>query len=201
MQAMQHFENNTIVKSNRYQVSLPFSETPPPVKNNYVQALRCLESSEQRRAKNGSLDKAYKKAMNEYFDNGHAHVVPPWEATKSTDVFYLPHSSVINESLILKSVRIVFNASAIFQGSSLYEFTLVGPKLQKYIVDILTKVRSKPIVVAGDISKMFLQIKIAPKDQDYVRFIWREDPTQSVQICRFSSLVFGLASLPFWQMP
>ncbi|XP_059094593.1 uncharacterized protein LOC131889495 [Tigriopus californicus] len=135
--------------------------------------------------------------MNEYFEKGYAHLVPSEEVKKPKEVFYLPHSAVIREESLSTSVRIVFNASAVYKGASLNESTLVGPKLQKDILDILIKMRSKPVVIAGDISKMFLQIQLASTDRDYVRFLWRKDKSQAVQVCRFSSLVFGLACSPY----
>ncbi|XP_059083458.1 uncharacterized protein LOC131880779 [Tigriopus californicus] len=197
LQAVQHFQQNTKLEGKRYEVSLPFSEPTPPIENNFIQALNCLEALERRWSRDAEFAAAYKNAMEEYFERGYAHVLANDELEKNQGVFYLPHSAVKREESTSTKMRIVFNASAVYKGSSLNQFTLTGPKLQKDILDILLKMRTKRIVVAGDISKMFLQIKITDNDRNYVRFLWRDQRTERLTVCQFSSLVFGLSCSPF----
>ena len=60
--------------------------------------------------------------------------------------------------------RIVFDASAKFQGTSLNE-ELTGPKLQNGLFDVLPRLRRFPVAVVCDVSAMDLQIRIAIEDR------------------------------------
>ena len=55
-------------------------------------------------------------------------------------------------------VRIVFDASATYQGRSLNTETLPGPKLQSNISDILVRFRKELVALAGDVSQMCHQV-------------------------------------------
>ncbi|XP_059080085.1 uncharacterized protein LOC131878188 [Tigriopus californicus] len=196
-QAVKHFESNTIIHNGRYEVSLLFKVNPPALNNNFPQALKCFEALQRRWKRNPSFSTAYHQAMQEYFDKGFAHIVPPHEVNTGNHVFYLPHSAVIRKEAVTTEVRIVFNGSAKFKDTSLNQQLLIGPKLQKNIVDILLRMRTSPIVLAGDVSKMFLQINLSPNDQDVVRFLCENPKSGEVQICKFSTLVFGLTCSPY----
>ncbi|XP_059091073.1 uncharacterized protein LOC131886690 [Tigriopus californicus] len=92
--AVEHFEKSTQLKNKRYEVSLPFRERVLKVENNYMQALRCLETLERRWERNQEFASAYKEVMNEYFEKGYAHIVPSEEVRKPKEVFYLPHTAI-----------------------------------------------------------------------------------------------------------
>ena len=44
--------------------------------------------------------------------------------------------------------------------------------LQTMILDILLRIRIKPVILAGDIRQAFLQIVIRETERDALRFIW-----------------------------
>ena len=69
--------------------------------------------------------------------------------------------------------RIVFDASAKFQGKSLNEEPHAGPKLQNGLFDVLLRFRPFPVAVACDVSEMYLQIRIPIEDRSKFRFLWR----------------------------
>lgn len=50
----------------------------------------------------------------------------------------------------------------------------------------------------ADVDKMYLQIKLAPKDQDVHQYLWRDLRTDEVpKVYRMRSLTFGVNSSPF----
>ncbi len=56
----------------------------------------------------------------------------------------------------------------------------------------------KPIALAGDIKKAFLQVRIRSEDRDALRFHWVKDiQTEEVEVLRFSRALFGLTQSPF----
>ena len=56
----------------------------------------------------------------------------------------------------------------------------------------------KPIALAGDIKKTFLQVRIQGEDRDALRFHWIKDiQTEEVDNLRFSRVIFCLTRSPF----
>ena len=68
----------------------------------------------------------------------------------------------------------VFDAAAKSDGKSLNDAVRAGPKLQRELTDVLTRFRTAPIALSGDVSEMFLQVGLSEEDRQYRRFLWRE---------------------------
>ena len=49
---------------------------------------------------------------------------------------------------------------------------LQGPDLTNKLVGVLTRFRLHPVAVMADIEAMFHQVKVQPRDQDVLRFLW-----------------------------
>ncbi|GFV81138.1 integrase catalytic domain-containing protein [Trichonephila clavipes] len=62
--------------------------------------------------------------------------------------------------------------------------------------DLLISFRSNKIAVLADVEKAFLQISLAPKDKDVVRFLI-DDGENGVQVYRFNRVLFGVNASPF----
>ncbi|GFW85729.1 uncharacterized protein TNCV_853781 [Trichonephila clavipes] len=62
--------------------------------------------------------------------------------------------------------------------------------------DLLISFRSNKIAVLADVEKAFLQISLAPKDRDVVRFLI-DDGENGVQVYRFNRILFGVNASPF----
>ena len=75
---------------------------------------------------------------------------------------YIPHKPVVRENTQSTKVRIVYEASAKAdsESPSLNECLDIGPHLQRKILDILLRVRFKPVFLAGDMKQAFLQVVI-----------------------------------------
>ncbi|GBO36029.1 hypothetical protein AVEN_120788-1 [Araneus ventricosus] len=94
-------------------------------------------------------------------------------------------------------MRIVFDASSShsFQHLSLNDCLWPGPNLNSNIFDILIKFRLNKFAFISDIEKAFLQLTLAEKDRDAVRFLSTENDT--LQVHRFNRVLFGVRSSPF----
>ena len=88
-------------------------------------------------------------------------------------IFYLPHHAV--KSPNKDKIRIVFNASATYEGSSLNDHVLQGPDLTNKLTSVLIRFREHEIAVCGDIQAMYYQIKVPTQDRDALRFLWFAD--------------------------
>ena len=70
-------------------------------------------------------------------------------------------------------IRIVFDLSARYEGTSLNDMIYSGPKLQREFFDVLLRFRFHPIAIVCDIAEMYLGIQIPEDDRAYHRFLWR----------------------------
>lgn len=92
-------------------------------------------------------------------------------------------------------MRIIFDASSQDVGElSLNNCLWPGANLNPNILDRLINFRLNKIVFIADIEKAFLQISLAEKDRDTLRFLRFED---SVQVYRFNHVLFGVNAFPF----
>ena len=58
--------------------------------------------------------------------------------------------------------------------------------------------RLKPVALAGDLKKAFIQVHIGPEDRDVLRFHWIKNKDPSViEVLRFTRALFGLVQSPF----
>ena len=128
---------------------------------------------------------------------GHAEEVPAAEETPQPH-FYLPMHAVFKDSSSTTKLRVVFDGSAVTtSGTSLNQALLVGPTIQPTLSNILLKFRSYPIALNADISKMYREVKLSPKDKDLHRFLWRASPNLPVQDYRMTRVTFGVSASPY----
>ncbi|XP_068689907.1 uncharacterized protein [Montipora foliosa] len=81
---------------------------------------------------------------------------------------------------------------------SLNDCLHAGPPLQNKLWSVLTRCRFHPVLVAGDLRRAFLQVRIRESDRDALRFHWIADKTaKEEETLRFTRVVFGLAPSPF----
>ena len=72
-----------------------------------------------------------------------------------------------------------------------------GPALQSNIVDVLLSFSLEPIALVGDISEMFLQVRLKEEDKQYHRLLWRAAPDEPVKTYEFNHVVFGVRASPY----
>ena len=84
--------------------------------------------------------------------------------------WYLPHFPNLKPNKATTKLRIVFDASAKYEGRSLNDMICSGPKLQRELFDVLLHFRCHPIAVVRDIAEMHLRIQIPEADRVYHDF-------------------------------
>ena len=178
----------------RYEVDLPFNSDAPPIGESFNQAKRRFLALEKRLQSTGHKA-AYTDYINGYKDAGHMERVPTDELDKPNhQVFYLPHHNVMKDSSTHK-LRVVFDGSAkSSSGWSLNASLLTGPTLQDNLTDILLRFRFHSIALCADVEKMYRQVGLKPSSRDYHRLLWRDQPSQPIEVWRMTRVTFGIRS-------
>ncbi|KAL4008509.1 hypothetical protein ACER0C_002361 [Sarotherodon galilaeus] len=124
-----------------------------------------LQNLKKRLMKNSSFLQDYNSFMADMISEGYAEKVPE-DNLERTDgrKWYLPHHGVLHPQK--KTLRVVFDCGAMYQGVSLNSKLLQGPDLTSTLIGVLTRFRKEPVVIAADIKAMFHQVKIPEEDRD-----------------------------------
>lgn len=180
----------------RYQVTVPWKSECPTLLNNFEMACSLLKNTEKRLLRQPLVGEDYKQIIASYLEKGYVRKVNENDK-EPQDVWYLSHFPVCNSERVTTKTRIVFDASAKFQGTSLNDQLLPGPKLQNSLFDVLLRFSCFYVAVACDVSEMYLQIRIPP-DRSKFRFLWRNlQVDRKPEVYEFEWVVFGDASAPF----
>lgn len=180
----------------RFVVQLPFRDGIPSLGDSRQSALRSFMHLERRFTKNPELHAQYAKFMNEYINLGHMSQINP-EFNEKTS-FYLPHHPVFKMASTTTKMRVVFDASRkSSSGVSLNDTLMVGPKLQRDLVDTLLRFRSHAVAFCGDLVKMYRQIRTTPASSDFQRILWRQSPTEDLRTYRLDTVTYGTSSASY----
>lgn len=96
--------------------------------------------------------------MNEYIIKGDAYRLTPEEAAQTSSItWYLPHHPVVNPHKPGK-LRIVFDAAAEFEGTSLNKNLVQEPDMTNSLIGVLLRFRQGHIGLAADVQSMFHQV-------------------------------------------
>ena len=194
------FENGIAYDGERYQVSLPWKESHPPLPDNYDLALRRLNGLLRRLRQSPGILHQYNDVIQDQIRKGIVEAVVEPRERGARQVHYLPHHAVLREDKETTKLRVVYDASAKINGPALNDCLYAGPKFGQKIMDIVMRFRVHKIAVAADIEKAFLMISVAPDDRDVLRFLWVDDvntQVPNVVVFRFTRVVFGVSSSPF----
>ena len=114
--------------------------------------------------------------------------------TKDLSQWYLPHHPAVSPHKA--KVRRVLNGAAKYKGTSLNANLLIGPDLLNNLLGVLLRFRAGRIAISADIEGMFLQVRVPKADQRCLRFLWREETSQDVEVYQYTRHVFGAKSSP-----
>lgn len=195
--SLETFKKKLSFKNGRYEVELPWKRDSDELSDNFCLAKRRLESLMRRMQNDKVLHSEYSEVLKGYLDEGIIEkVISPFVPTNNP-VFYLPHQVIIKKESLTTKLRIVFDASAHEAGQlSLNDCLFQGVNLNPNIFDLLISFRLNKIAVLSDVEKAFLQISLAPKDKDVVRFLVAGDK-EDVEVYRFNRVLFGVNASPF----
>ena len=93
---------------------------------------------------------------------------------QETACSYLPHHPISIENQPGK-IRRVTNESTVFQSKSLNSNLLKEPDLLSNLVGVILSFREQQLAISADIEQMFMQIKFAPSDRAFLRFLWNHN--------------------------
>ena len=146
-------------KNGHYQMPLPFKDRPL-LPNNRSMALTRLECLKRRFSKDPKYKEDYIKFMNEVLNRGDAEEVS--SLAQEGAKWYIPHHGVYHPKK--NKIRVVFDCSARFKGTSLNNHLLSGPDLTNSLTGVLCRFRRYPYAITCDVEKMFHQFMVCPND-------------------------------------
>lgn len=191
-----YIENTYRNQDGRYVVSFPFKESPEKLGKSYDTALSRLTHLEKRLDRNPDFKSQYISFMREYLSLGHMMEIPSQSPIVGNH--FIPHHGIIKETSSTTRLRVVFDASTkTSSGTSLNDILLVGPKLQKDIVELMCNFRIHKIVFTADIRQMYRQILMDKNSASYQHILWRESPSHPVKEYELQTVTYGTSSAPF----
>lgn len=194
---MNIMDKSVKLKEGHYCLDLPFRNDNPTMPNNRNIALQRLQNLKKKFRKDLKYQQDYAAFLNDVIDKGYAEIVPPHQLQRNdSKIWYLPHHGVYHPQK--KSLRVVFDCAADFQGVSLNSQLLQGPDLTNTLLGVLVRFREEHVALMADIQAMFHQVKVSEKDVDFLRFLWWPDGDCSKDPIEYRMLVhlFGATSSP-----
>lgn len=130
-------------------------------------------------------------------EKGYAEKVPDHELQGTTGrKWYLPDHGVMHSQK--DKIRVVYDCSAQYKGTSLNQELLKGPDLANNLVGVLTRFREGKVPLTSDIEGMFSQVVVPEEGRDFSRLLWWEDGNveRPPSEYRMRVHVFGAISSP-----
>ncbi|XP_038106476.1 uncharacterized protein LOC119766148 [Culex quinquefasciatus] len=195
--AREILEESTVRVGDRYETGLLWRAVQPQLPDSYPMAVKRMKSLERKLAKNQQLQENVAKQIEQYVTKGYAHKLTAQDVEDAVPgkVWYLPLNVVLNPKKPNK-IRLVWDAAAAVQGTSLNSALLKGPDLLTNLPVVLYHFRERPIAFGGDIAEMYHQIQIKRSDKQSQRFLYRDDPSGPPQIYVMDRATFGSTSSP-----
>lgn len=191
--ALQILEATTKRVGERYEAGLLWARDSPALPASRTMCLKRARNLQHRMQMNPVMAQQIEQLMDDYLRKGYCRDVsnvPPRAPT-----WYLPIFPVTNPNKPGK-VRLVWDAAAEANGSSLNSFLLPGPDLLTPLADVLVRFRERKVAVTADVAEMFHQIVIREKDKDAQRFLWLKSDSNEVQEFRMEVMSFGATCSP-----
>ena len=181
----------------RYTCELPIKEGHPFIPDNFTLSKVRLRKLKERLDKDEQLKKQYDEIMQDQLKKGIIEKVE--NPGISGQVTYLPHRAVVRNDKSTTKVRIVFDGSAKrVNQASLNEILHTGPALNPSIFELLLKFRIYQVVLTADMEKAYLQLEVAEKHRDLMRFLYYSNifaDNPEIIIMRFCRVIFGISHL------
>ncbi|XP_065085710.1 uncharacterized protein LOC135707754 [Ochlerotatus camptorhynchus] len=183
--------------SGRFQTGLLWKYDDINLPNSRPMAERRLNCLERRLLKSPELYDKLRQQIAEYLGKGYAHLATEQELAESDPkrTWYLPLGVVVNPKKPNK-LRVVWDAAAVVKGISLNSVLLKGPDLLTPLLAVLSRYRQKQIAVNADVMEMFHQMLIRPEDRQVLRFLFRNNPGDPIQVFVMDVAIFGTSCSP-----
>ncbi len=181
-----------------YQMPLPFRDDNIMMPSNKKQAVLRAEWLKKKLVKNEDFHEDYTTFMHDIFYKNYARKIPStFPPPKQGQVWYLPHHGIYHAKKPRK-IRVVFDCSAKFEGTSLNDKLLQGPDMTNSLIGVLTRFREEQAAFMGDIEGMFHQVRVDEEHRDFLRFLWWPDGdlTKDLEEYQMKVHLFGAISSP-----
>lgn len=125
-----------------YSIGLPLRRGDAQFPNNRCVAEQRTLNLKRKFVKNSKFYEEYKVFMASLLDKGFAVKLTPEDKAKtslSKRIWYIPHHGVYHPKK--RKLRVVFDCSASYQGTSLNDKLLQGPDLTNSLIGVLTRLR------------------------------------------------------------
>ena len=163
-------------------------------KENALPALLNFERAEARmKAGDGELWKNFKATTDDWEELQVAVEIPEDEAQ---DGYYIPTFMVVRLDKTTTQYRLIVNAAYEFNGECINDLLDSGPNLMNTLLSVLTRFRTHRYVFTGDVSKMFLMVKVTERSQKYLRIYTRRE-NGKVACLQATRHIFGLTCSPY----
>ena len=154
-------EKRTKKVDDHYEVPLPYRDGNLHLPNNKEQAIRRMQQLKKRFQKDPGFFNSYTKQIEELILKGYAKHSSSNSIKGKT--WYLLHHGVKDASKPGK-VRIVFDCSTNYGGTSLNNKLLSGPDLSTQLAGVLIRFHTEELAFMGDAEAMYYQVQV-PKEQ------------------------------------
>lgn len=184
-------EKTTRRVGENFETGLLWRTDNPEFPDSYPMAARRLVGLEKKFAKESWLGDRVREQIHDYERKGFAHKATQAEldSVDRNRLWFLPLGVVQHPRK--QKVRLIWDAKATVGSISLNSKLLKGPDLLTPLVAVLSSFRQFPVAVCGDIREMFHQIKIREQDRLSQCFLWRDRPSDDIQIFVMDVATFG----------
>ena len=190
-------ESSATLRDQHYEIELPFREHDPSFPDNREQAYQRIIGTKKRLKNRPDLHREYSDFMDRMIKKGYAERIPEHELqTNPGKAWYLVHHGVYHKEK--GKLRVVFNCSLRYRGTSLNDKLLQGPDLANDLLGILLRFRQGLVAVTGDIEQMFYQVNVPREHANFLRFLWFPNGDVNAEPIdyRLRVHVFGASSSP-----
>ena len=173
-----------------YEVGVIWRENEPNLPNNrFMAEQRLLGVEKSLKRKDTAIQEEYQRVFRDWISKGYIVKVPREDKTEKVN--YLAHFPVIEMQRQTTKIRVVVDGSAQYDGKSLNDAVYAGPNFINDLCKVLLRFRRNHIAVCGDVSQMYLRVKMKPEDRPFHRILWRESEDQPIETYEFTVFPFG----------
>ena len=183
-----------------YEVGMLWRDPASQLPDNRSVAWRRFNSLNKRLCHDKAYQALYSETLNGYIEKRYAKALLQHEVEHmSPKTWYIPHHGVVSPNKPGK-LRVVFDAAAVCDGTSLNDNLMSGPDLLLLVslFGVLQRFRLGAITLMADIESMFHQVCVAKEDTDALRFLWKIESGQpgSPSVYKMMVHIFGAADSP-----
>jgi len=182
-------------EDNSWIAPLPFRSPRYRLPRNRTLAEGRLSTLRRSLSRKPEMEKHFLSFMEKLFNSGHAEPAPPLR--EGEECWYLPIFGVYHPKKPGK-IRVVFDSSAKFNGTSLNDALITGPDLNNTLIGVLIRFRREPVAITADIEQMFHCFRVKREHRNFLRFLWYRDnnPAGEITEYRMRVHVFGNSPSP-----